>query len=270
MSWWFGSESQEPLQPLSLVVRDMAGREYPMTMDQNNTILDIKRKILRQNKEYVIPIQKLVYTPLKGAPIPNDIPYHPAYNDNTYNKENPYYILSDKQKLSFWNFPQDVILELIIDSTDYIPVNIELKIAIKFTEEYTFPSPMEIIFLMEVRPGDTFTEMFTTIHRIYQREGKPYAFSLFRRKRRALNIQRGELFYQEIQPSDIIDESYREHPYVYLYDNYIMEKLPIIYKNINERVKVLRKMVHNYFATKTGGRTRRTRRRSNTLRKKRR
>ena len=48
MSWWFGNNS------VKITVLDFGGNEYNMTMDQNNTILDIKREIFQQNPEYTI------------------------------------------------------------------------------------------------------------------------------------------------------------------------------------------------------------------------
>jgi len=204
---------------ITITVLDMAGKTYEMTMNQNDTILDIKREIFKQHPEYVVPIQKLIYRASKNAKIPNKIPYHPAYNNNSYNTENPYYILDNKQKISFWNFPDNVTLDLWIVSAGYHPEPIDLYFYILLQRnipELSHLSPQDaLLFSVRATPGITFEGIYNMICAIYGmgesntcRRGLSNEFTLYRLKDAYLELQ-DKIVYQKIQPTDIIDESYR-------------------------------------------------------------
>jgi hypothetical protein len=241
MSWWpFGNDpspaAAAAAAPLRLTVIDMAGKEYPMEMDQHSTIFDIKREIQRQHPEHLIPLQKLLYRPSKNAKLPNDIPYHPSYNNDTYDKENPYYVLSNKQKISFWNFPQDVRLDLLIDSSEYNPEPILLHFymilpdSTPLSDRPTQYNPFMFSFM--VLPGRTFEDVHTMICRIYRvasnessstctGNGLPNEFTLYKVQQKSSLGDKDELFYKKIKPTDIIDDSYRALPFLYISDAYI-------------------------------------------------
>ena len=206
---------------ITITVTDMAGKEYEMIMNKNDTILDIKRNIFEQHPEYVVPIQKLMYRPSKNATHPNKkkIPYRPEYNNKSYNKENPYYVLDNKQKISFWNFPQDVTLDLLIDSEDYIsePIILYFYILLQRNEPGLshLSSDDALLFLVSATPGMTFKSIYKIICAIYGMNGsntcmsgKSNEFTLYRLKNAYLESQ-DKIVYQKINPTDIIDESYR-------------------------------------------------------------
>ena len=153
-----------------------------------------------------------MYTP-NGAPIPNVIPNHRAYKDNTYNKENPYYILSDKQKLSFWKFPDEVSLHLFIDPP---PRRINLIFTI-YREDARrgFHVPEnERIFELDVIPGTTFKHVFSVIQNALnvskwvEWSGLSDQFTLWRIKTYE-NIYEGyvTLVDTQINEEDIIEKS---------------------------------------------------------------
>ena len=219
---------------ITITVLDMAGKTYEITMNKNNTIFDIKHEIYKQHPEYVIPIQKLIYRPPKNAKIPNKIPYHPAYNNNSYNIENPYYILDNKQKISFWNFPDNVTLDLLIVSTEYNPKPFQLYFYILLFDvpELSHLSTQDsFIFSVKVIPGITFERIFKIICTIYHMDEASYKctsrelpdeFTLYKIKKESAHLDlEDKIIYQKIRPTDIIDESYRIHPYLCIDDTRI-------------------------------------------------